>query len=123
MGEIAEGLINGDFDSVTGEYLGEGGGFPRSRSNYYKKRSRVQAGNNYQSNKSRCWRLMFSGNNTANLSVIQLRLIVEEYAIEELKMQSNIKEQTIYKHILRDEQRFKNWYATKYQHLAKYVNQ
>lgn len=30
MGEIAEGLINGDFDSVTGEYLGEGHGYPRS---------------------------------------------------------------------------------------------
>lgn len=30
MGEIADGLINGDFDSLTGEYLGEGGGFPRT---------------------------------------------------------------------------------------------
>jgi hypothetical protein len=31
MGEIADGLINGDFDCYTGEYLGEGDGFPRSR--------------------------------------------------------------------------------------------
>lgn len=31
MGEIADGLINGDFDSLTGEYLGKGWGFPRSR--------------------------------------------------------------------------------------------
>jgi len=30
MGEIADGLINGDFDFFSGEYLGEGGGFPRS---------------------------------------------------------------------------------------------
>lgn len=30
MGEIADGLINGDFDSLTGEYLGEGFGFPRT---------------------------------------------------------------------------------------------
>lgn len=30
MGEIADGLINGDFDSVTGEYLGEGFGYPRT---------------------------------------------------------------------------------------------
>lgn len=30
MAEISEGLINGDFDSVTGEYLGEGEGFARS---------------------------------------------------------------------------------------------
>lgn len=31
MGEIAEGMINGDFDYVTGEYLGPGEGFPRTR--------------------------------------------------------------------------------------------
>lgn len=30
MGEIAEGLINGDFDEETGEYIGRGQGFPRS---------------------------------------------------------------------------------------------
>jgi hypothetical protein len=31
MGEIAEGLINGDFDFYTGEYLGRGIGFPRTK--------------------------------------------------------------------------------------------
>lgn len=31
MGEIAEGLINGDFDFYTGEYLGRGKGFPRTQ--------------------------------------------------------------------------------------------
>lgn len=30
MGEIADGLINGDFDEETGEYIGEGYGYPRS---------------------------------------------------------------------------------------------
>lgn len=30
MGEIAEGLINGDFDSISGEWLGKGMGFPRT---------------------------------------------------------------------------------------------
>lgn len=30
MGEIADGLINGDFDSLTGEYIGEGDGYPRT---------------------------------------------------------------------------------------------
>lgn len=30
MGDIAEGLINGDFDEETGEYIGPGQGFPRS---------------------------------------------------------------------------------------------
>lgn len=30
MGDIAEGLVDGTYDSVTGEYLGEGWGCPRS---------------------------------------------------------------------------------------------
>lgn len=31
MGEIADGLIDGEFDFYTGEYLGKGVGFPRTR--------------------------------------------------------------------------------------------
>lgn len=39
MGEIAEGLINSDFDFFTGEYIGRGGGFPRSyRGNVWERR-------------------------------------------------------------------------------------
>jgi hypothetical protein len=30
MGEIADGIINGDFDEQTGEYIGPGQGFPRT---------------------------------------------------------------------------------------------
>lgn len=30
MGDIADGLINGDFDFHTGEYIGPGEGFPRT---------------------------------------------------------------------------------------------
>lgn len=30
MGEIANSLINGDFDFYTGEYIGRGKGFPRT---------------------------------------------------------------------------------------------
>ena len=30
MGEVSDGIINGDFDMYTGEYLGEGEGFPRA---------------------------------------------------------------------------------------------
>jgi len=30
MGEIADSIINGDFDYITGEYIGEGYGYPRS---------------------------------------------------------------------------------------------
>lgn len=31
MGEIADAIINGDFDEVTGEYLGQGYGYPRTK--------------------------------------------------------------------------------------------
>ena len=30
MGEIADSLINGEFDCITGEYLGEEVGYPRT---------------------------------------------------------------------------------------------
>ncbi len=30
MGDIADSIINGDFDYITGEYIGEGYGFPRT---------------------------------------------------------------------------------------------
>jgi hypothetical protein len=30
MGDIADAIINGDMDEVTGEWLGDGQGFPRS---------------------------------------------------------------------------------------------
>lgn len=30
MGDIADGIINGDFDEETGEYIGRGAGYPRS---------------------------------------------------------------------------------------------
>lgn len=39
MGEIAEGLIDGTFDSITGEYLGEGPGYPRTMEGESKPRS------------------------------------------------------------------------------------
>ncbi len=31
MGEIADDMINGDFDFFTGEYIGRGNGFPRTK--------------------------------------------------------------------------------------------
>jgi hypothetical protein len=30
MGEMADAILNGDFDEETGEYIGPGQGFPRS---------------------------------------------------------------------------------------------
>lgn len=38
MGEIAEMMLNGDLDEITGEYLGEGDGYPRSLERGYRVR-------------------------------------------------------------------------------------
>lgn len=32
MGDMAEGILNGDFDEETGEYIGPGDGYPRRMS-------------------------------------------------------------------------------------------
>lgn len=44
MGEIADGIINGDFDYVTGEYLGEGDGFPRTTQDLRKDKPKPNKG-------------------------------------------------------------------------------
>ena len=40
MGDIADAMINGDLDCETGEYIGEGGGFPRTMNSSYSQRKR-----------------------------------------------------------------------------------
>lgn len=42
MGDIADGILNGDFDEITGEYIGPGKGIPRTlqKSGYNKKSSK-----------------------------------------------------------------------------------
>lgn len=37
MGEIADMMLNGDLDCYTGEYIGEGDGYPRSLDDDYNK--------------------------------------------------------------------------------------
>lgn len=34
MGDVADGIIDGSFDCITGEYLGEGPGYPRTSNSY-----------------------------------------------------------------------------------------
>lgn len=40
MGDIADGILNGDFDQYTGEYLGEGDGYPRTSKDIQTQKSR-----------------------------------------------------------------------------------
>lgn len=36
MGEIADSLLDGEFDYITGEYIGEGCGYPRTMDKQHK---------------------------------------------------------------------------------------
>lgn len=42
MGQYADDLINGDFDCLTGEYIGEGDGFPRTMDREHAKATGAQ---------------------------------------------------------------------------------
>jgi len=43
MGQHAEDIINGDVDQHTGEWLGDGQGFPRSETNWNKYKASTKA--------------------------------------------------------------------------------
>jgi hypothetical protein len=105
MGEISESLINGEFDSITGEYIGKPCGYPRTIHRTGTKPI------NYQ---TEVYKLILKKGNSFNISHIQISLIVEQYAHKELKLQQNVKEATVYKHILKDKPRFKAWYLITY---------
>lgn len=44
MGEIADAMIDGEFDYITGEYLGRGCGYPRTLERGYNKKSGAYGG-------------------------------------------------------------------------------
>lgn len=44
MGEMADAFLNGDFDEETGEWLGEGPGYPRRLSDHSTRPARPKRG-------------------------------------------------------------------------------
>ena len=105
MGEISDSMINGECDSITGEYIGKPYGYPRTIHRTGTKPI------NYQ---TEVYKLILKKGNPFNISHIQISLIVKQYAHKELKLQQNVKETTVYKHILKDKPRFKAWYLITY---------
>lgn len=120
MGDMADALIDGEFDYETGEYIGKGVGYPRTK-NKMRRKTNVKAGSNYQSNKSKVWRLLFKDGNKGNLSETILFLICEEYAHAEIKLPKEVKESTVYRHILKDTDKFSKWYEITHPHYYKYL--
>lgn len=78
MGDIADGILNGDFDEETGEYIGPGLGYPRSlargkrdREKNYKHSSKLFGIINYLENqklpKDSDWQMIIRDYNKAIL--------------------------------------------------------
>ena len=90
MGDIADGLIDGTFDSITGEYLGEGPGYPRSRhwGKPKKKKKKTPPLSNPEINRINVWKLLFTENYKGDFP---LEEVAFEYCTKELKLQTNIK--------------------------------
>lgn len=82
MGDIADMMINGDMDFETGEYLGEGGGYPRTAIN------RTKLGKTHK-NKSVNGIMKFMGmNGFKNLS--QAEKSITKYCEEKLNLSGTI---------------------------------
>lgn len=84
MGEIADSLINGDFDFYTGEYLGRGHGIPRThdRSLPWERRNKPNHDKDFASNKEAAYNgvknyISQKWNGSANTP--NVRDIVSEY--------------------------------------------
>lgn len=118
MGEIADSLIDGEFDFRTGEYIGPGVGYPRTKEKGFKGGN---PGRNYQSNKSKVWGLIFPPGNPNNISDYQIFSIVEQYVHGVLNLPKETKEKTAYKHILKNKAAFVEWYKEKYPHWATFL--
>jgi hypothetical protein len=77
MSEISDSMINGEYDSLTGEDIGKPCGYPRTIHRTGTKPI------NYQ---TEVYKLILKKSNPFNISHIQISLIVEQYAHKELKL-------------------------------------
>lgn len=82
MGDVAEGILNGDFDEETGEYIGDGQGFPRSLNREHREDGALYGVKNYLRNKVPNW------NNTMvayNKDVLKLEFVSTQVIAENIQ--------------------------------------
>jgi hypothetical protein len=116
MGEIADGLINGDFDSITGEYLGEGYGFPRSihddPAHYRNDRARHKAYWNSLSKEQqevmKTYQSIRGKNNTSSYRMME----ISKFISKELKLTKLPKSDEQYKLVYNNIDKFKEFLKT-----------
>lgn len=89
MGEIADGIINGDFDCVSGEWLGEGDGYPRTAEPNHPNSISQGHSNSSQINGV----LKFLRNNT-QLEVKEYKQYCVDYLNNELKLNFTVEHDT-----------------------------
>ncbi len=114
MGEIAEGLIDGTFDSVTGEYLGEGPGYPRTR-------ERTKRGSKPINYESIAYGILMPKGKPDNMPIDKADAIIVEYTQDILKLPQNIKKKTACKHIKINKTYFIKWFKEKYPQFSKHL--
>lgn len=120
MGDIADGILDGDFDEETGEYIGPGMGFPRSLAREQREKQQMYA--NYNTKNT----TPTTGPNAVNgvfkflkgqkLEQEEIDNIIIKYNNEEIgisKEVENIKEETC-NQIQKDFGKFVKWFKKTY---------
>ena len=116
MGDMADALINGDFDFYTGEYLGRGVGFPRTKMRSISdrqrgKRRRLEQFNDNQKMKGVLFFLHDKGFKNSQAA----HVVIREYYLEigfKLTNKKPIKRACV--EIQNDFGKFLNWFKNVY---------
>lgn len=102
MGEIADGLINGDFDFYTGEYIGRGYGIPRTRNKSLAWENRAARASEEKQNAYRAIN-KFIQKKLGNLTKKEIKNVIDEYRAGE----DHFKDKCV--EIMKDFSRFANF--------------
>lgn len=108
MGEIADGLINGDFDYITGEYLGEGFGFPRTANDFKARKKQQKEYWNSLSEEEKEVRRVYTKIMGKEMAQIRMRNI-SEFLHKELGMSIVPKKEEQYKIVYDNLEKFKQY--------------
>lgn len=120
MGEIAEGMLDGEFDYVTGEYIGQGVGFPRTLQDdkYVRRKKNKNPVSNYTHDNRVVWEYMVQVNdslkNGFEAAKSRLSAYTKEYG--QYKNFESVKTSDICKMIRETNKswkEFKNWFKEK----------
>ena len=115
MGECADAIINGDFDGITGEWLGEGQGFPRTMVD--KKRIVVPGVKKKKGPIALDYRHYLASNLFKDFSKkpnqLEVNQLITDFAIHSLGLSTNIGIKKASKHVYQNKESFSKWLLLK----------